>query len=205
MKKFLIIVCIILLLYGTFLVTPVGLFFYQLSSLEFSADIFPEEFQTLAALSIVEQSGAGNTENKSRNIMLILTEEDVTPILHNAFRKKEGSFMKVRQVDINISPETIHVVLSSQYGLFGYQFFYTMVISEWMVRVYPESSPAGHIEIKPLDIHTNHLYTVNWAKIWDTVMKTDRTDGWLALPSSSRVRIYELTLKEHEVFIHVKP
>lgn len=206
MKKALFIILVILVVYVVILVAPVGVFLHQISSLEFSGDALHDQLSAISSISISEDPGETDVVPTSQALTLTVTDENISTMLYNALIKQKRAFMAVEQVDTNISPEMIHLAISSRYGLFGYLPYETTVFSEWMVKVSPNPSDPDRtsvIEIKPVNIHTNHLYTVNFAKFWKYATKTDVSDGWFALPSSIQFQIQYLILKDHEISLSI--
>ena len=133
-----------------------------------------------------------------------ITNENMRTMLHHALTKKQNTFIAVNDVDTEISPEMIYLAISSNYGLPGYRPYETTVFSEWMVRMSPRSPGTAQthmVEIKPVNIHTNHLYTVNLAKFWPYVTRTRVSDGWFRLPSFPLIQLEDIVLNEHAISI----
>lgn len=206
MKKVLLIILVLVVGYIVILVAPVVLFLFHISSLEFQEDGLQEQLRMLSTLSIFEEPDKYRFPPGEQNITVTVTNEHVNTMLYHALTEKQNPFMTINQVNTTISPEMIHLGISSDYGFFSYQPYKTTLFSEWMVRVVPNASDSGKthiVAIKPITMHTNHLYTVNLAGIWKYVAKTGSSNGWLALPSTSQLQIRALTLKDQKASIHV--
>ncbi len=202
MKKTFVIIFVVFVVYAVMLITPVALFFFQLSSLEFEGQALYDQLSALSALTIVENPGETERTSKHHFLTITITDENFSSTLYDALIKQKNSFMRLHLVDTTISPERIHLAISSNYGILGIFPYKTAVFSEWMVRVL-DADDVSFVEIKPVNIHTNHLYTVNFAKLWKYVSNTETSEGWLVLPSSSQFQIRDITLEDHELSLNV--
>jgi hypothetical protein len=204
MKKLLLLIVIGMILYWVFLAAPVGVFFWQFSSLEFSDEILQEQLNALSTLAVIEPSSDEDNANSRQMLTVSVTEENAETMLYNALLKQQNGVITVNQVHMEISPEMIRLDLTFQLGLKDFLSFETTVFSEWMVEAFPreaEKDGTKTIGIKPVDIHTSHLYTFNWGELWEPLTKTRVSDGWFLLPLDSQLRIHELSLQDQELSV----
>ena len=198
---------LIFLLFGSaILIAPIGLLFYHMYTLDFSEESLYQQLHTLSLFSFSEEiaSTDSTATTTSQTLTVTVTEENMSTMLHHAFAKNLPPFVTISNVTTTISPEMILLEVSLQFGLWQYRIFETTVFSEWLARVSQATSDANKtriIEIKPVTMHTNHLYTVNFSKFWRYATHTDISDGWLALSSTAQFGLQDLVLQEHKVFI----
>lgn len=200
MKKFLFLFFVAVLLYGTFLFAPVGIFLFQASSLEFSDNALYEQLAALMSVTVIE--GTGETEPSPQAVTVILTEEDLEQVLTRAFNSQDNRFVQVKLVHTEISPDMILLEISYQYGLWEHWFFETTIFSQWLFDIFPPlsaSEKSNRIGVVPVEVHTNHLYSVNLAQLWPYLVNTIRDDAWLIVPVNAQFQIEDANLHEHEL------
>ena len=205
MKKFFLSILILILLVclcGVVLIAPIVLFFLYIPPLPDLAGTFQEQIDAFSVFSVVEQDKQTNetTTITFHSITITILEEDINTLLYDHLSTKQSSFITIEQVDSDISAETIYIEIDAHYSFFGSQVFDTTLFSEWMVRTSPE---AGIIELKPVDIHTNYAYTVNFVKVWNVMKRKELSDGWMILPFASQLQIEDIILRENEIAISI--
>ena len=205
MKKFFLLILILILLVclcGAVLIAPVALFFLHISSLPGLAETSQEQFDAFAGFLVVEENGQTNdtTTIIFHTITITIAEEDLDTLLYDYLSTKQSGFIRIEQVDTDISAETIYIAIDANFGLFGFQVFETTLFSEWMMRSSPE---VGTIELKPVDIHTSYAYTVNLVKLWNVMKRKELSEGWLTLPLTSQIQIEDIILQENEIAISI--
>ncbi len=210
MKKFfLFILSLILLLclYGIVLVAPVALFFMYAPSSQVFAEALQTQLNTFSTFSIVEKNGEiSDTSNTTHSITLTITKEDLDTLLYNVLTAKQSRLITIERVESDISAETIHLAIESHYGLFGWRMFDMTLYSEWMVRRSAISfKPVipSIVEIKPIDIHTSYLHSVNFVELWNVLEKKEFSNGWIPLPLASELQIEDIILWEDEIAVSI--
>lgn len=204
MKKFLFLILLAALFYGAFLFAPVGIFLFQASSLEFSDNALYKQLAALTSVTVIENTG--ETEPAPQAVTVTLTEEDLENLLTGAFRKKENIFLHVNLVQIEISPDMVLLEISYQYGWGKYGSFETTIFSQWLVDIFPPQTAAeksSRIGLMPVEMHTNHLYSLNLAQLWPYLVHTTRENPWLILPASAQFQLEEMNLQEHELSVNL--
>lgn len=202
MKKILFLIFVVLLLYAAILFAPIGIFLFQASSLEFSDDALYEQLAALTSVIVIEDVGTTEAQPSPQSIIVTLSEEDLEDILTRAFRKQENAFIHVNLVRTEISPDLIELEIFYQYGWRDYRLFEATIFSRWLVDIFPplsESEKSSRIGIMPVEMHTNHLYSVNLAQLWPYLVNTTRENPWLILLGDAQFQIEDLTLLEHEL------
>jgi len=190
------------------LVAPVVIFLFHVSSLEFSEDIFREYLDTFSTLSVSENTeNDSNSPNSAHELTVIITEEQVSQMLHAALMKQTSSIVTVNSVHVEVSPEGSRMEISYLYGISGYWPFETTIFSDWLIRT-PLQSPASNtsvdiLQIKPVNIHTNHLYSVDWAEFWPSVSRSKASEGWVNVRIGSGGYIRKFALQEHEFSLNL--
>jgi hypothetical protein len=210
MKKILLVIFLMLLLGGTILIAPFALFLHHIYTLDLSEESLYEQVEMLSFFSFSEEADGtdSSTAAEGQVFMITVTDEDLGTMLHHALAKNPSPLITVSNVTTTISPEMIFLEISLQFGLSGYQIFETAVFSEWRARISQGASDTYKnplIEIKPVDIHTTVLHTLNFARFWKYATQTETSDGWLALPSlSSHFDIQYVVLQDHEISISLE-
>jgi hypothetical protein len=209
MKKFLLLFLFLFLLLclgGIVLTAPVVLLFTHVSSPQALAETLQDQLNAFSTFTIVEENGqTDDTSLSKHSITLTITEKDMNRLLYNCVTAKKSPFITIEKVESDISAETIYVVIDFFYGLFGFQTS-DSIMSEWMVRVSPassESAMTSRIEIKPVDIHTSYLYSVNFVELWNVVKRGKSFDGWLPLPLDPELQIEDIILWEDEIAVSI--
>jgi len=195
MKKILVLLFLAALTYGLILVTPIGFFFYSLSSLNLSEETLSQELAALATLIVFEEPEKSDTTTSQNQVTFTVSQEGVSDMLFTALSARQYPCLTLKLVEMLIAPEMISLTVSWQCEVFGYQLYKASVFSEWFIRL----SRARIVEIQPDNIHTNHLYSVNWADFWKYVTKTKTSDGWLALSPTAQMHIQELMLQDNKI------
>lgn len=201
MKKILFLILVLLLLYTAFLLVPVGIFLFQASSLKFSDNVLYDQLTALSSVIVIENTA--EAEPSPQTITITLTEEDLEHILIGAFRNKENKYIRVNFIRTEISPDLIEVDISYDYGWEDYHLFETTIFSQWLVDIFPplsQKEKTRRIGIMPLEIHTNHLYSVNLAQLWPYLLKrVSFEEPWLIFPGEHQFQIEDMRLQEHKL------
>ncbi|MBD3305059.1 hypothetical protein GF339_01780 [candidate division KSB3 bacterium] len=201
---YLLILLLLIAAIGLVFVAPAGLALFQLASLEFPGEAIHEQLQALTTFSIVEAANETEAEHRRQVLTLTVTDENIQTMLANALSQQDSPFITITDVATIISPEALSLTLTAQYGLFGYGIFDATVFSEWAVKMVEALPEGGNgVAMKPLNIHTDHLYTVNLARLWRYLAHTAKTDGWLLLPSIAPLQLEHLTLDDHQISFSV--
>ena len=204
MKKLLFLILVAVLLYGVILFAPVGIFMFQASSLEFSDNALYEQLAALTSVTVIEN--AGETNPAPQAVTVTLTEEDLENLLNWAFKRKEHLLLHVNWVHTEISPEMVFLEISYQYGWGKYGSVETTIFSQWLVDIFPPQTAGGkssHIGVMPVEMHTNHLYSVNLAQLWPYLVHTTRENPWLIVPASAQFQLEDMSLQEHELSVNL--
>lgn len=204
MKKFLLLLFLALFLYILILVAPVGIFFYSLHSLNFSEKTPAQELSALSLLVVIEEPAESQdethaTESQTQVVTFTIPDEEISAMFYDDLTARQLPGLTLDTVETTISPEMISLTISWHCQFFGYQFYEVTVLSEWLVRF----SEAKVIEVKPTNIHTNHLYSVDWVMAWEYVNRAEKPDGWLALTSFAHMNVQDIVLKDREVALTI--
>lgn len=211
MKKILVILIPILLicLGGLALVAPVGMVMLHVASLPGLSGPFEEQLHLFSHLRLVEEDDQQEKPlNIVHSITVTLTEEELAGVIYENFSTQSSPLFEITQVNTDISTEMLLIVLDVRYHLFGLSVFTTTISSEWMLRASPAFSASpmpGLVEIKPIDIRTEHLASTNWVDLWDVVFRKKSLDGWTRFPSMSLFHIEDINLGENECMITLAP
>ena len=201
MKKFFFRLFLLLLLfflgYALFLGAPFGLFFYSFQALNESEEAFSLELSPLSGLIIVEEGSKTEAALVTKQTLTYaLSAEVLERLLLSYLEERPLPGIPLNSLEVMIAPEMLSLRISWQCELFGYRFYDNTVFSEWLIRLAKDKEQT-RIEIKPKELHSNHLYSVNLAEFWeDFPWVDDNPDGWFALDSSSRLNIQELILQD---------
>jgi hypothetical protein len=200
MKKFFFRLFLLLFLaslgYALFLCAPFGLFWYSFQALNETEEAFALELHPLSGLVVLENSSSAETALASKQTLTYaLSDETVERTLSAYLLKRPIPGVVLDSLNVLIAPEMLSLKISWQCELFGYRFYENTVFSEWLFRVV-RNGERTHIEIKPSDLHSNHLYSVNLVDYWNYAPWIDHPEGWFALDSSSYLNIQELALQD---------
>lgn len=200
MKKYvLLFICLLLPivlvgLYGMWLIAPVGLLFLHAAELPLSAETFQQQLNALAMVSIAEKTEkAKDAATIPATITFTIPAEALNVLLYQGLTAKPGKFITVDRVNVDISAETIYAVCDVHYGLPGLPKLAAIVYSEWKVK---NSANAGTVEIKPIELHSNRLYSVNLAEWWAKFEKKEASGGWMPLSLVTPLQIQDIMLEE---------
>ncbi|MCP4404240.1 MAG: hypothetical protein GY801_43905 [bacterium] len=188
------------LAYTLFLSAPFGLFFYSFHALNESEDAIALELHPLSGLIVFEDTSTTAEAElvSNQTLTYALSDEILERKLSAYFAKRSIPGIVLESLTATIAPEMLSLQISWQCELLGYRFYKNTVFSEWGLRV-ARVGEVKRIEIKPSQLHSNHLYSVNLAEYWKYAPWVTRSDGWFALDSTSRLNIQELVLQDGEV------
>lgn len=207
MKKFFRRLCILLLLisllYVMFLAAPFALYFYSFQALNESEEAFALELYPLSGLIVLEDSTTAETALVSnQTLTYALSDETLERMLSVYVTQRAIPGFVLSSLKVMIAPEMLSLRVSWQCELLGYRFYENTVFSEWQLRV-AKAGEQKRIELKPKELHSNHLYSVNLAEYWEYSPWIDKPDGWFALDSTSQLDIQELVLRDGELSLTI--
>ena len=190
--------------YVTLLLAPIILFWYVLVSLDISHDAWAAQLKTLATVSVVEASDSpAETANRAPVVTLTLSAADVRRMMIEAVIAHQLPLFKLRAASVQIAPEQISLALSWHIKFFDFTAYETTMFSEWTVLAAPAAQDANVI-FTPLDLHTNHLYSVNWANLLPYAPNLQIQDGGLHLPLFDELGIHAIALQDREVTVSMQ-
>lgn len=194
MKKFIALLIVGLLLYIVALTAPVFLFLNHLASLPFSADMFEDQFD-VSSFAITE----GNPQPSASSTTVKIPEEILNARLQKMLTAHQDFLFSIEKINTNISPEIITLKVSADIRIFGFSVHHLILYSEWGLRL--SSDKQKQLEVKLVNIHTNHLYSINWADMAHWRRKTECPDGWCALTNSSTLSFEEIALDDNQILL----
>ncbi len=209
MKKVFVFLVTALLCCGLYLLIPLGLFGCALYSFDVSQDILLHELNGISPLLMTEKRPEESEEPEAsvEFITFSISEEALGEMLFDILKKKQHPLLAVDHIEIQISPEMVSLAISWAYHLLDYQFYQATIFSEWVVRSNAGNSDdenTAMIEIKPYNIHSNKLYSVNWADVWQLVNRIKNTDEWFTLFSKKQeLPIRDILLQDDQLSINV--
>lgn len=204
MKKILFLLLVAVLLYGAFLLAPVGIFLFQVSSLEFSDNAVYDQLAALTSLTVIENTD--EIEPAPQAVTVTLTEENLEYILTRAFRSKENMVLHINLLRTEISPDLIFLEITYQYGWGKYGSFEATLFSQWLVDIFPPQTAmqkSNRIGVMPVELHTNHLYSVNLAEIWRYFFNFTKGHEWFIFPEIHQFQLGDMSLQEHELSLNL--
>ena len=185
--------------YALFLVAPFGLFLYSFQALDDSEEAFALEIHPLSGLIILEDSSSPDTAlTSNQTLTYALSDEILERLLSNYLTTRPIPSIALDSLEVLIAPEMLSLKISWQCELLGYRFYENTVFSEWQLRVV-KAGELKRIELRPQQLHSNHLYSVNLANYWAYSPWIDNPDGWFALESTSHLNIQELMLQDGDL------
>ena len=182
--------------YALFLAAPFGLFFYSFQILNNSEEALAFELLPLSALIVLEDNSATEaTPFSNQTLTYTLPDETLERILFASLEKRPIPGVVLDSLTVLIAPEMLSVEISWQCELLGYRFYENTIFSEWLIRA-GKNGDQQRIEIKPRDLHSNHLYSLNLAEYWTYNPRIKDPDGWVVLAPGSAMNIQELVLQD---------
>ena len=194
-----------------YLLSPIGLFFYYIADITEPGAWYAPEISAFSHLSVGEKSDKEKDDLLSQ-ITIAIPEEAVEATLRETLTAKALPCISIERVQTDISPEMMSVDLLAQCQVFHWPVSEFHIVTEWQAQANPNvpgEEGTSLALIKPLDIRTNYLSSINWTRIWNPVWKyifrTETYDGWLDISSAlGTADIQELLLQDREILLNVR-
>ncbi|GAK49108.1 hypothetical protein U14_00326 [Candidatus Moduliflexus flocculans] len=191
---FILVLCLVALIFAS----PVAVMWHQLASLSSICVFIEQEFAPFSDMAVSEESdGKDDAETQPQIVTVTLPQDTLKVMVQKALSDHALPCMTIRDVKTVITPETISIQIASACELFGRQLYAIKTLSEWEVR-----DDAG-VNIRPTQIHSTVLRTINWASYWKYFAKRADDDGWQPFfPPNSSLAIQDILLQEREIAIN---
>ncbi len=192
---FIAVVCLVALVFAS----PIAVMWHQLAAFAGIRVLIEQEFELFAGVELSEEGGGTPKEQAQSQIVTVTLPQDaLKTMIEQTLAEHALPCMTIREIKTAITPETISIQVASACELFGRQLYAIKTLSEWEVR-----GDAG-VNIRPAQIYSTVLTTINWAKYWKYLAKNADADGWQPFFSSdSSLAVQDILLQEREIAINL--
>lgn len=191
---FVAVLCLIALMFAS----PMFVMWHQIAALSEVRALIEQEFELFSGVTVSENgSETGKSEALPQIVTVTLPQDALKSMILHALSDRALPCMIIRDVKTAITPETVSIQIASACEMFGRQLYAIKTLTEWEVR-----GDAG-VNIRPAQIRSTVLSSVDWATYWKYVAKTD-ADGWCPFFSSDTpLAVQDILLQEREIAINL--